>query len=37
LIDTIDFRWIFVGLALISLLSFPLLVAMRRHDKQQTI
>jgi MFS family permease len=29
LIDTVDFRWIFVGLALVSLLSFPLLLIMR--------
>lgn len=34
LIDTLDFRWIFVGLALISLLSLPLLLAMRRDDKR---
>ncbi len=34
LIDTIDFRWIFVGLAIFSLLSFPLLVAMRQDDKR---
>ena len=35
LIDTIDFRWIFVGLAIISLLSFPLLAAMRRDDERE--
>lgn len=32
LIDTIDFRWIFVGLALVSMLSFPLLLIMRADD-----
>ncbi|MBK8904652.1 MAG: MFS transporter [Anaerolineaceae bacterium] len=34
LIDTVDFRWIFVGLAIISLLSFPLLAAMRQDDER---
>ena len=34
LIDRIDFRWIFVGLAVISLLSLPLLAAMRQDDEQ---
>ena len=34
LIDTLDFRWIFVGLAVISLLSFPLLAAMRQDDER---
>lgn len=34
LIDTIDFRWIFVGLALVSLLSFPLLAVMRQDDER---
>ncbi|WP_420640552.1 MFS transporter [Candidatus Leptofilum sp.] len=34
LVDTVDFRWIFVGLAVVSLLSFPLLAAMRRDDKR---
>ena len=32
LIDTVDFRWIFVGLAASSLLMAPLLVAMRRDN-----
>lgn len=32
LVDTVDFRWIFVGLAVVSLLSFPLLAAMRQDD-----
>ncbi|MCP4422838.1 MAG: MFS transporter [Chloroflexi bacterium] len=32
LIDTLDFRWIFVGLAIVSLLSLPLLLAMRQDD-----
>ncbi|MCP4425233.1 MAG: MFS transporter [Chloroflexi bacterium] len=30
LIDTVDFRWIFAGLAVFNLLAFPLLAAMRR-------
>jgi hypothetical protein len=34
LIDTIDFRWIFVGLAIINLLSFPLLAMMRQDDER---
>ena len=34
LIDQVDFRWIFVGLAVISLLSFPLLAAMRQDDER---
>lgn len=34
LIDTIDFRWIFVGLAVINLLLFPLLAMMRQDDEQ---
>jgi len=34
LIDTIDFRWIFVGLAIVSLLSLPLLAVMRQDDKR---
>jgi len=34
LIDTVDFRWIFVGLALINLLSFPLLAVMRQDDER---
>lgn len=34
LIDTVDFRWIFVGLAFVSLLSFPLLSMMRQDDKR---
>ncbi|MAT97489.1 MAG: hypothetical protein CL608_10140 [Anaerolineaceae bacterium] len=34
LIDTIDFRWIFVGLAVINLLSFPLLAMMRQDDER---
>lgn len=34
LIDTIDFRWIFVGLAVVSLLSFPLLAVMRQDDER---
>ena len=32
LIDSIDFRWIFMGLATVSLLMVPLLLAMRRDD-----
>lgn len=32
LVDTVDYRWIFVGLAVVSLLSFPLLAAMRQDD-----
>jgi MFS family permease len=35
LIDTLDFRWIFVGLAVFSLLMFPLLNGMRRDDKRE--
>jgi len=35
LIDTLDFRWIFVGLALFSLFMFPLLNGMRRDDKRE--
>ncbi|VAW34965.1 hypothetical protein MNBD_CHLOROFLEXI01-907 [hydrothermal vent metagenome] len=34
LIDTIDFRWIFVGLAIVSLFSLPLLAVMRQDDKR---
>ena len=34
LIDTIDFRWIFVGLAVINLLLFPLLAKMRQDDER---
>lgn len=34
LIDTLDFRWIFLGLAVVSLLSIPLLVAMRLDDRR---
>ena len=34
LIDTVDFRWIFVGLAVINLLSFPLLAVMRQDDER---
>jgi len=34
LIDTISFRWIFVGLAAINLLVFPLLRAMRAEDRR---
>ncbi len=30
LIDTVDFRWIFIGLAVINLPAIPLLLAMRR-------
>ena len=34
LIDTVDFRWIFVGLAVINLMAFPLLPAMQsQHDQ----
>jgi MFS transporter, PAT family, beta-lactamase induction signal transducer AmpG len=32
LIDTVDFRWIFMGLAAASLLMAPLIVAMRRDN-----
>ena len=32
LIDTIDFHWIFVGLALINLLAIPLLLIMSARD-----
>jgi MFS transporter, PAT family, beta-lactamase induction signal transducer AmpG len=32
LIDTVDFRWIFVGLALINLLVIPLLLTMQARD-----
>ncbi len=35
LIDTIDFRWIFVGLAVINLLLFPLLAMMRQDDERE--
>ena len=34
LVDTVDYRWIFVGLAVVSLLSFPLLMAMRQDDER---
>lgn len=34
LIDTLDFRWIFIGLAVVSLLSFPLLAVMWQDDKR---
>jgi MFS transporter, PAT family, beta-lactamase induction signal transducer AmpG len=34
LIDTVDFRWIFVGLAIVNLLLFPLLIVMREDDKR---
>ena len=34
LVDTVDYRWIFVGLAVVSLLSFPLLVVMRQDDER---
>jgi predicted MFS family arabinose efflux permease len=34
LIDTVDFRWIFVGLAVVNLLLFPLLAVMRQDDKR---
>jgi len=34
LIDTVDFRWIFVGLGLINLLALPLLMTMRAQNKQ---
>lgn len=33
LIDTLSFRWIFVGLATVNLLVFPLLAAMRRDHR----
>ncbi|MCB9444257.1 MAG: MFS transporter [Ardenticatenaceae bacterium] len=32
LIDTVDFHWIFVGLALINLLAIPLLLVMQAND-----
>jgi predicted MFS family arabinose efflux permease len=32
LIDTVDFHWIFVGLALINLLAIPLLLTMQARD-----
>ncbi len=35
LIDTVDFRWIFGGLALVNLLVFPLLSAMRSTQERQ--
>ena len=34
LIDTVDFRWIFVALSLFSLFMLPLLSAMRRDDQR---
>jgi PAT family beta-lactamase induction signal transducer AmpG len=33
LIDTVSFRWIFVGLAVINAVIFPLLLAMRADDR----
>jgi PAT family beta-lactamase induction signal transducer AmpG len=37
LIDTISFRWIFAGLAIINLLLFPLLAAMRAENRRQPL
>ncbi|MEJ2750200.1 MAG: MFS transporter, partial [Anaerolineae bacterium] len=37
LIDTVDFRWIFVGLALVNLAALPLLVKMRANDQHHTL
>ncbi|MFZ1400452.1 MAG: MFS transporter, partial [Candidatus Promineifilaceae bacterium] len=34
LVDTVDYRWIFMGLAVVSLLSLPLLAAMRQDDER---
>lgn len=34
LIDTLDFRWIFAGLAVVSLFSLPLLLAMYQDNKR---
>jgi hypothetical protein len=34
LIDTLDFRWLFSGLAIINLLAFPLMAAMRGDDNE---
>jgi predicted MFS family arabinose efflux permease len=35
LIDTVDFRWIFGVLAVVNLLSFPLLTTMRSDEKSE--
>ncbi len=37
LIDTVDFRWIFVGLALVNLLALPLLAAMRADGRMLVV
>ena len=36
LIDTLDFHWLFSGLAIINLLAFPLMAAMRGDDEPVT-
>ena len=37
LIDTVDFRWIFVGLALVNLAALPILIKMRANDRRYAI